>query len=128
MTEPKPVYLVNNWKGRVATQHQRAKSSAVVVHNAGAKGDEQKWILESGEEPHTIALKCVANGEYLHGIDEKFKPADTGEKTWWKMSYDRVTIPGSFRLHLTGTDQKHWLECEGIDNTGAEIQMNVWQV
>jgi hypothetical protein len=128
MSSSKPVYLVNSWKGRVVTQHEKNYPSGVVLEHAGFKGDEQKWIPEFGDEPDTVALKSVSNGKYMHAIGEQYKIAGTGEKTWWKMSYDEVRIPGAFRLSVAGYPEAIVLETQSWDGTEVKLAMSRWKV
>lgn len=124
MSSPKPVYLVNTWKSRVVTQHEKNYPSGVVLEHGGFKDAEQKWIPEFGEEPDTVALKSVANGKYLYSIGEKRKIAGTGEKTWWKMSYDDVSISGAFRLSVVGYSDNMLLETQRWDGTEVKLEMS----
>lgn len=128
MSSQKPVYLLSAWKGRAVTQHEKRYPCGVVVEHAGFKDVEQKWLPEFGEEPDTVAIKSVANGEYLTAPAQYYKDATTGEKTWWKMSYDEVRIPGAFRLSFAGSPEKTCLEHQNVDCTEAKLSMTWWIV
>jgi hypothetical protein len=85
MSTSKPVYIVSYSKGNVVTLRENNNPSAVVLGAAGAKGDEQKWILEFGEEPNMVASKCVANNKYLRILDGFAPSVHMGERMRWKM-------------------------------------------
>jgi hypothetical protein len=127
MAEPRPVYLVTVWKGGVLAHQPSGRPSGVVMQLAGATGNEQKWIPEFGEEPDSVALKNVANGEYLFGNGEDYKEAGTGEKTWWRMSTDDVTTPGAFRLCHMGTKVKNLcIVHQGTHNESSRLIQHIW--
>lgn len=101
MSSSKPVYIVSYSKGNVVTLRENNNPSTVVLEAAGAKGDEQKWILEFGEEPDMVALKCVANNKYLRVPEGFAPPVQMGEKMWWKMGSNGVHVPGADRRDHT---------------------------
>jgi hypothetical protein len=128
MSSTKPVYLVSPGMCRVMTEHKSGNTSNVIFMHAGVKGDEQKWIPEFGEEPDTVALKCVANDKYLNAIGKGHSHVGTGEKTWWKMLYDQVRIPGAFRLSVVGFPEKYNLQTANSISTEISTMMYEWNV
>jgi hypothetical protein len=129
MSSPKPVYIQTWFKGRVLTQNEGGGfHSPVMCHNAGFKGDEQRWIPEYGEEANTVALRCVTNDKYLTAVGENYKPVTMGAKTWWKMSWDEVWIPGAFRLSIAGTPDKIAMQVANIGRPGNWLTMRMWGV
>ena len=92
-------YLASVSNGHVLAHQENSRPSGVVVENKGDRGDEQKWTIEYGDEPNTVALKCVANDKYLHCFEGKsWGKVGTGDKQWWKISNDDVSAPGACRI------------------------------
>jgi hypothetical protein len=129
MSSPKPVYLVSAWKGRVVTEHPSSEPSGVVMEHAGFKDAEQKWIAEFGEEPDTVTLLSVSNKKYMTPTSKKYAHmAGTGEKIWWKISYDDVRIPGAFRLSVAGGRDDLVLAYVNMEGTSSMVKLDDWEV
>jgi hypothetical protein len=103
------------------------------VENKGDRGDEQKWTIEYGDEPNTIALKCAANDKYLHCFEGKsWGKVGTGDKQWWKISNDDVSAPGACRIGPVDFPDVYLNHHSG--NTvrrgaaGAKVHMYKWEV
>lgn len=128
MSSQKPVYLVSTQGGGVVTKQADNYPSGAVIELTGVKDDEQKWIPEFGEEPDTVALKNVANNQYLTASGENYKPVNTGEKTWWKMWYSDVRAPGAFRLSVIGSPKENCIEVQGEDNKKVKLILYAWRV
>jgi hypothetical protein len=97
---PRTVYLYIAHRHYVLTyQKSRMPSGAVVDHKGRRKDEqEQQWTVEYGDEPDVIALRNVASGTYMRSEKpENYKAVGTGDKEWWKMSFDN-TPPRCFRL------------------------------
>jgi hypothetical protein len=129
----KTFYLASVSNGHVLAHQEDSHPTGVVVENKGDRGDEQKWTVECGDESNTIALKCVANGKYLHCFEGKsWGKVGTGDKQWWKISDDNVTAPGACRIgpvdypdvflnhHSGNTVQK--------GKRGTKVHMYKWEV
>jgi hypothetical protein len=128
MSDQKPVYLVSTAYGGVVTQQADGYPSGVVMERRGIKDDEQKWILEFGEEPDTVALKNVANDKYMSASGENYKPVGTGEKTWWKMWYSDVSTPGAFRLSVASGPDENCIEIQTDQNKKDKVILFTWRV
>lgn len=98
MDGPRTFYLYVAHRHYVLTYQKRGLPSGVVVEPKGRRNDEQKWTVEYGDEPDTIALRNVANGKYMRSDKpENYSAVGTGDKEWWKISFDS-TPPRAFRL------------------------------
>jgi hypothetical protein len=85
--------------GHVLAYKEDNSPSGVVFKSKDGDRDEEKWTVEYGEEPNTIALRCVANGKYLNSPKRaRFNNVTAGDRQWWRMSGDNVIAPGAFTL------------------------------
>lgn len=126
-------YLASVSNGHVLAHQENGRPSGVVVENKGDRSDEQKWNVEYGDEPDTIALKCAANDKYLHCFEGKsWGKVGTGEKQWWKISNHDVSAPGACRIgpvdfpdvflnHHSGNTVRRGA-------AGAKVHMYKWEV
>ena len=126
-------YLGSVSNGHVLAHQENSRPSGVVVENKGDRGDEQKWTVEYGDEPNTIALKCAANDKYLHCFEGKsWGKVGTGDKQWWKISNDDVSAPGAYRIGPVDFPDVYLNHHSG--NTvrrgaaGAKVHMYKWEV
>lgn len=126
-------YLASVSNGHVLAHQENSRPSGVVVENKGDRGDEQKWIVEYGDEPNTVALKCAANDKYLHCFEGKsWGKVGTGDKQWWKISNDDVSAPGACRIGPVDFPDVYLNHHSG--NTvrrgasGAKVHMYKWEV
>lgn len=128
MTDPQPTYLTSVDHGFVLTHNENGKPWPLTAGYAGDRVDAEKWLVEHGDEPNTVALKSVVNGKYLTG-----EPKDRGNvttsdaKQWWIVQHDNdeVRPPGAYRLHLVGSP-KYWLK---VDPQGSFWRgQNGWRV
>ena len=129
----KTFYLASVSNGHVLAQQENGRPSGVVVENRGDRGDEQKWTIEHGDEPNTIALKCAANGKYLHCYEGKsWGKVGTGEKQWWKISNDDVSAPGACRIgpvdHPDVFLNHHSGNTVRRGAAGTKVHMYKWEV
>ncbi|GAB7327356.1 hypothetical protein MBLNU13_g11229t1 [Cladosporium sp. NU13] len=125
-------YLASVSNGHVLAHQENSRPSGVVVENKGDRSDEQKWTVEYGDEPDTIALKCAANDKYLHCFEGKsWGKVGTGEKQWWKISNDDVSAPGACRIGPVDFPDVYLNHHSG--NTvrrgaaGAKVHMYKWE-
>jgi hypothetical protein len=129
----KTFYLASVSNGHVLAHQENGRPSGVVAENKGDRGDEQKWTIEYGDEPNTIALKCAANGKYLHCFEGKgFGKVGTGDKQWWRISNDDVTPPGACRLGPIDYPE-YFLNHDNGKNVrkgagGTKVHMYKWEV
>ena len=126
-------YLASVSNGHVLAHQENSRPSGVVVENKGDRSDEQKWIVEYGDEPDTIALKCAANNKYLHCFEGKsWGKVGTGDKQWWKISNDDVSAPGACRIGPVDFPDVYLNHHSG--NTvrrgaaGTKVHMYKWEV
>jgi hypothetical protein len=129
----KMFYLASVSNGHVLAHQENSRPSGVVVENKGDRGDEQKWTIEYGDDSNTVALKCAANGKYLHCFEGKsWGKVGTGDKQWWKISDADVTAPGACRIgpvdypdvflnHHSGNTVR-------IGAGGTKVHMYKWEV
>lgn len=76
-----------------------------------------------------MALRSVANNKYMTPSCKNYTGrAGTGEKTYWKISYDEVRIPGAFRLYVAGGPADRVLEYVNMDGTTSMICVERWNV
>jgi len=66
MTESKEYYLASVEHGLVLSYKANGQPSGVSLQFKGDQDKEQKWTIESGDQPNRIALKCSATGRYLN--------------------------------------------------------------
>jgi hypothetical protein len=126
-------YLASVSNGHVLAHQENGRPSGVVVENKGDRGDEQKWTIEYGDEPNTVALKCAANDKYLHCFEGKsWGKVGTGDKQWWKISNDDVSPPGACRIGPVDFPDVYLNHHSG--NTvrrgaaGTKVHMYKWEV
>jgi uncharacterized CHY-type Zn-finger protein len=126
-------YVASVSNGLVLAHQENGRPSGVVAENKGDRGDEQKWTIEYGNETNIIALKCAANGKYLHCFEGKgFGKVGTGDKQWWRISDDEVTPPGACRLGSVDYPE-YFLNHHNGDNVrkgngGTKLHMYKWEV
>jgi hypothetical protein len=86
MDSQKPVYLTSFGGGLVLSHKNINNPKTAIVQFLNPKKDEQKWLVEYGEGEGIIALKSVANGQYLRpNGNRNGSPVGTGERAWWKV-------------------------------------------
>ena len=121
-----PTYLVSVAEGLVVTQQESGRPADTVMERAGDRDAEQKWMIERGDEPDTVALKNVANNKYLTGKGEHYGKVTTGEKQWWKLEHDgdAVRPPGAYRLSLVGSPNVFLRHING----SPKVAMHTWSV
>jgi hypothetical protein len=131
MTSPKTFYLVSACQGHVLAYKEKGQSG-VVAENRGDQGDEEKWFVEQGDEPDVVAFRCAANGKYLNADPVRYANAGTGDRQWWKISFEGVRTPGTCRLHVVGSPA---LFLHNVDNfvldpnqNGNQVRMFEWEV
>jgi hypothetical protein len=97
-------------RGHVLAYQENGKPSGAAMEYRGDRDGEQKWILETGNEPSIVALKCVANNKYLRAETKNYGKLSTGEKQWWKVlpagDEGDMRLLGSCRLHVV--DNPEW--------------------
>ena len=109
------------------------------MEHKGDRNEEQKWILETGDEPDTIALRCAANDEYLRAEVKNYGKLSTGEKQWWKViptdDEGEMQPLGGCRLHVAENLELFLFNCnergDRIKPGGAErgdAYMKWWYV
>jgi len=99
MDSPRTFYLYVAHRHYVLAYNKRGLPSGVVLQLRGKSGDEQKWTIEQGDEPNTIALHNVASGNYMRSNKpESHSKVGTGDKEWWKIDIHEKSPPGTFRL------------------------------
>lgn len=114
-------YLGSTNRGYALSHQKSGNPSDLVLKYIGAHGDEQKWTVEFGDDPDTIALKNVANSKYLRCFDAASQgKVGTGEKQWWRVSRGRLTAPGHFRLSTINTPKTGYLYGLGRDMREGE--------
>jgi hypothetical protein len=113
MSNPKTVYLVSACQGHVLAHAEKGRSG-VVAENRGCQGDEEKWVVEQGDEPDVVAFRCAANGKYLNAEPGRYNYAGTGDRQWWKISFEEVRTPAGWpptNPRLVG-----WIGLDPFDN------------
>jgi hypothetical protein len=85
MGDSKAIYIVQLMRGHVLAYQENGKPSGAAMECRGDRDGEQKWILETGNEPSIVALRCVANDRYLRAETKNYGKLSTGEKQWWKV-------------------------------------------
>jgi hypothetical protein len=134
--DSKPMSLVLVRDGYAVTYQASGKPSVV---NAGITefGDNEKWIIEYGDEPGTVAMKSIVNGKYLTG-DPKAVTLKTiflrDDRQWWKLHNDdeKMCPPGAYALAMP-EHPEHFLAVYARANlmpgmTGWEVILSRWTV
>lgn len=135
MSDPEPLYLTTLDHGYVLTYNESGKPWPLTAGYGGDGGEGEKWLVEHGDEPDTIALKSVVDGKYITGDPkDRGSVSTTDTKQWWKMEHDGVLVrpPGSYRLHLVGSP-KYFLKVDPASSirpgqNGWRVLMSVWHV
>jgi hypothetical protein len=131
--KPKLVSMVGG--GWVLTYNESGKPFDLTVGSPGDRGDFEQWIVEYGDKPNTIALKCAANGKYLTAEGKDYgKTFLRDEKEWWNVIHDkdRVRPPGAYLLSLVSAP-KAFLHAQQAGTvtpgtSGAKAYMREWMV
>ena len=77
------VYHLVSVKRNLAVTAQKIGQSTSCVLEKQGDGANQKWVVEYSDNWNTVAIKSVANNEYLR-IDPKTNSITTGERYMWK--------------------------------------------
>lgn len=133
MAEGKAFYLTSVAAGLVLAHSPNGNPSGVVAQNEGDQDQAQKWTVEYGDQPDTIALRCCGNGEYLHANGgDCWATVGTGAKQWWKTSKEGVTPPHACRLSPVEYPRVYLNHFQGlrvpIGHPGMKVHMWVWEV
>lgn len=123
-------YLVGIGTGHVLAQNKGARSCGVVLENKGEHDDEQKWTVEFGDEPDVIALKCVANGEYMNSPErEETGPVNIGDKQWWNISTAGLTPQVACRFSLVSSPEQFIYTSGNVLAKGKDlaVQRREWR-
>jgi hypothetical protein len=105
--------------------HKANNYPSVVVFKYNDKREEEKWDIVYGDEPDTIALKCVAVGKYLRCFKaEQQGKVGLGDRQWWRMSNNDLTSPGAFTLAPVDSP-KFSLTCAGYSITKGDPGLSV---
>lgn len=135
MGNPKPTYLSLVNPGYVLTYHESGRPSGVVMSHADSCGDDDKWIIEYGDEPNTVAIKSVSSGKYVVGEPKHEGTVGTSDsKQMWLIEHDgdKVRPPGSYRLSMVGTPELFLRAWNSSDfkpgQTGWRVVMHKWSV
>lgn len=117
-------HLISAKRSLAVTAQKNGQSTSCVLEKQG-DGDNQKWVVEYSNDADRVALKCVANNEYLR-IDPKTGSIITGEKYIWRAwDGDDPTIYRSGQLQaLSITDEKMFLE-DGKSSTHLSLYKNL---
>lgn len=92
MTNPTVYRMVSVNNNLAVAIKNNTKHTECVLEKEGARGDEQRWIVEYGDADSKVAVQSVANGEYLRcNFDAVTKNASIGmgEKYWWEVQDGR---------------------------------------
>lgn len=85
MTDSNAVCLLSLIKNHALAYQASGRPSVVALESKGDHDEEQKWAIETGDEPNTVAIKYLADGKYLHAEPRKYGKVGTGDKQWWKL-------------------------------------------
>jgi hypothetical protein len=129
----KAFYVTSVSNGLILANQYNSKPSGVVASNRGDKGDDEKWIIEAGDQPNVVALKNASNGKYLRAeAGRNGGKAGTGDKQWWKISSDRVTAPGACSLSPVDYPNFYLNHFQGRavpkGHVGMTVHMWQWEV
>jgi hypothetical protein len=114
---PKTYYVSLVAGGYVLAWEKSGNPTKISFEHRGLRGDEQKWTIEYGDEPNTIALRNVASGEYIRALENKANgKIGTGDREWWEMSVGELTAPGAFRLSTIDPPEKFFLSLHAGGN------------
>lgn len=88
-------------------------------------GDNQKWMVEYNDDANRVAIKSVANNEYLR-VDPKTNAITTGERYIWRAwDGDDPTIYRSGQLQAFSIqDRKMFLE-DGPPGSHLSLHQNL---
>jgi hypothetical protein len=139
MDNTKAICMIHLIQGHTLAYQESGRPSGAALEYRGDHDKEQKWMIEAGDEPNMVALKCVANGKYLHAEPKKFGKVGTGDKQWWKIlpgGDEGIIRPlGSCRLHVAENPEWFLYNCHerttSIKPGGTarnEVYMKWWSV
>jgi hypothetical protein len=135
--DSKLTYLLMVNAGYVLT-YQASSKPSVVTAGLAAFEENEKWIVEYGDEPNTVALKSSVNGKYLTG-DPKKNTLERiflrDDKQWWKLRNDiedKLFPPGAYAFAMV--EHPNWF-LSGYKRsyltpgkTGWEVFLKNWGV
>lgn len=129
MGESGPFYLTSVSNGHVLARSPNGQPSGVVVQNRGDQDQPQQWMIEQGDEPDVIALRCLSNDQYLHANGgTNWSTVGTGEKQWWRCSGQDVTAPQACRLSPVDYPNVYLNHFQGIRVAkGQSMKVHMWQ-
>jgi hypothetical protein len=108
---------------------------SIIPARLPATSDFEKWTVEYGDKPDTVALKCVANDKYLTAEPKHYGKAFVrDEKEWWNVVYykERVRVPGAYLLSLVSNPKVFLFASQAgavlPGRPGAKAFMHEWMV
>ena len=126
----KAFYVTSVSNGLVLANQPNSRTPSVVASNRGDKGDDEKWIIEAGDKPNVVALRCASNGKYLRAEGGRNgSGAGTGDKQWWTMSSDRVLAPGACSFSPVDYPNAYLNHFQGkpVPRGHAGMTVHMWQ-
>lgn len=117
------IYHFVSVKRKLAVTAQKSGQSCVLEKQGD--GDNQKWMVEYNDDANRVAIKSVANNEYLR-VDPKTNAITTGERYTWRVwDGDDPTIYRSGQLQaLSIQDKKMFLE-DGPASSPLSLHQNL---
>jgi hypothetical protein len=128
MADSATFYLAGVGTGQVLTHKD---PSGLVFENKGDHEDEEKWTVESGDEPNVVALRNVASGKYINCPKaQDSQKIGTGEKQWWRVSNDNVTPHGACRFNLVDSPDLFLYTSGNVMSKGRTLDVTLrrWKV
>ena len=117
-------HLVSVKTDLAVTAQKSAQSTSCVLEKQG-DGDNQKWVVEYSDEASKVAIKSVANNEYLR-IDPRTNAITTGERYMW-MAWngdDPISYRSGVLQALSIQDKYMYLE-HGQSSTHLSLYENL---
>lgn len=84
MNTPTVYHVVSVKKDLAVTAPKIGQSTTGCVLEKQSDGDNQRWVVEYSDDANKVAVKSVANNEYLR-VDPETYSITTGDKYIWRV-------------------------------------------
>ncbi|KAK5166733.1 uncharacterized protein LTR77_008277 [Saxophila tyrrhenica] len=127
MSDQKAFYIVTVSGGKCLENTQTAQGVLDCLPKDNDK--RQHWVLETGEEPNTVAFKSCADGQYLRNNEPNkinWGRIGVGEKQWWTLEGSPTPKSCLIRSNACTSGASYLNDFEGVYRDNNYVHM--WQM